>query len=144
MCFATISVDAQVYKLYKIQLGFQQSATGLFTSEIMTPHFTHVIVESSPNQQITMSLYNDETKAKAFVYSITNPRTTRSNQITYDANCISLHGAQWTKVTITTIGKKVTIRLENANDQWNGKIYYVYSGKIQKSSKGLENFLYDY
>lgn len=47
------------------------------------------------------------------------------------------------KITITTFGKKATIRLEDAYDQWNGKIFYIYSGKIQKKSKGLENFLYD-
>ena len=143
LCFAALSVDAQIYKLYKIQLGFQQSAAGLFTCDNMTPHCSHVVVEGSPNQQMSMSLYNDKTKAKAFVYSLTNPQTTQTNQITYEARRASPHGPLWTKITITTFGKKATIRLEDAYDQWNGKIFYIYSGKIQKKSKGLENFLYD-
>lgn len=143
LCFATLSVDAQVYKIYKIQLGFQQSAQGLFTCDNMTSHYSHIIIENSPNQQMTMSLYNDKTKAKAFVYHLSDPLTTQSNQIHYDAMRISPHGSRWSDITITTLGNKATIRLENASDMWGGKIFYIYSAKIQKSTKGLENFLYD-
>ena len=143
LCLATLGVDAQIYKIYKIQVGFQQSAQGLFTCDNMTSHYSHVIIESSPTRSMTMSLYNDKTKAKAYVYHLSDPLTTQSNQIHYDAMRISPHGSRWSDITITTLGNKATIRLENASDMWGGKIFYIYSAKIQKSTKGLENFLYD-
>ena len=141
LVFATINGNAQVYKVTKIQLGYQESAVGLFTCDNLKLHFTHVIVENIQGKPVSLSFYNSEIMAKPYSYRLTNPRFPRPGQVVYDAERSSPHGCLWTKITITSVGKKASIRFEYAADQWGGKIYYVYTAKIQKSNKGLENFI---
>ncbi|MCR5454411.1 MAG: hypothetical protein K6F33_05435 [Bacteroidales bacterium] len=123
------AADAQVYKLKKLQLGFQNSAAGLFKCEDLTPHFTHIVIREESNRDLYLYLYNANTGARPFYYKMKKPDTKTQNTVCYTLKRKSPTGPNWSDAVLTFSGKKMIMKLENASDQWNGRIYYIYTAK---------------
>ena len=146
LCSLLTAADAQVYKLKKLHLGFQNSAAGLFRCEDLTPHFTHIVVHEDNNRDLFLYLYNANTGASPFCYKMKKPDVKFQGTVCYSLKmkkpdvksqgtvCYTLKkkssvGPNWSDAVMTFSGKKMTLKLENAKDQWDGKIYYIYTTK---------------
>ena len=144
LVFQSFSSYSQVFKLKKLQLGFQESAAGLFTCDNLYPHFTHLIIEKNNDNVLFLSMYNGNLNQDPFVYKLNKVGDNNVNAKIPSENDylerVSPHGPRWSEGSILINGKKVSVKLEHATDQWNGKIYYIYTLKRTKSSKGLENY----
>lgn len=135
---ATCVAQTRIYKLKKLELGFQNSAAGLFLCENTAPHFTHLIIEEDLSHDLYFYLYNSNLGGKPFIYKMLNPQKISLNSATYKLKRTSSIGPKWTCGTMVVNGKKMTFKVENANDQWDDKIFYIYTAKRTKSEKGLE------
>ena len=144
MVLVSLSANSQVFKFKKIQLGFQNSAAGLFTCDNLAPHFTHLILEENKNNSLLLSLYNEHLSQDPFVYEILSPRINNLNpkdfNVSSEIKHVSPYGPRWTKCSISIKGKTGLVKLEYASDQFDDRIYYIYTVKRTKSSSGLQRY----
>ncbi|MBP5364624.1 MAG: leucine-rich repeat domain-containing protein [Bacteroidales bacterium] len=139
---AAIAVDAQthIYRVSNVQMGFENSESGLWTQDDQSTAYTHIIMSDSESGGTSLSFFSSSMDYN-HKYLMTPIRDDGAGQYVYEVVRVSPHGPMWQQVIITNQGGGATeFVLKNASDKWNGKIFMVYSTRETKSREGLDDF----